>query len=151
LGGDGLRVAAVVAGIADADGVAFTPFHRGGDGLRSERHGDHVLDVPHHQPVAGKLRAVGIDVQVITGDGPFGVRAGGPRHLPDHGLDLSGNLVDLGQIFTEYLDSNRGADTGGKHVDACLIGMVQALDTPGNCSDLSISDTSLSTVMPGRH
>src|SRR5204863_6981760 len=32
-----------------------------------------------------------------------------------------------------------------------LIGMVQALETPGNCSDLSISATSLSTVMPGRH
>ena len=32
-----------------------------------------------------------------------------------------------------------------------LIGMVQALDTPGNCSDLSISAVSLSTVMPGRH
>ncbi len=32
-----------------------------------------------------------------------------------------------------------------------LIGMVQALETPGNCSDLSISAISLSTVMPGRH
>ena len=32
-----------------------------------------------------------------------------------------------------------------------LIGMVQALETPGNCSDLSISAMSLSTVMPGRH
>ena len=32
-----------------------------------------------------------------------------------------------------------------------LIGMVQALDTPGNCSDWSISAMSLSMVMPGRH
>src|SRR6516165_12499581 len=32
-----------------------------------------------------------------------------------------------------------------------LIGIVQALETPGNCSDLSISAISLSTVMPGRH
>jgi hypothetical protein len=32
-----------------------------------------------------------------------------------------------------------------------LIGMVQALETPGNCSDLSISAISLSTVIPGRH
>src|ERR1700687_2427387 len=32
-----------------------------------------------------------------------------------------------------------------------LIGMVQALETPGNCSALSISAISLSTVMPGRH
>src|SRR5215475_14491705 len=32
-----------------------------------------------------------------------------------------------------------------------LIGMVQALDTPGNWSALSISAISLSTVMPGRH
>ena len=31
-----------------------------------------------------------------------------------------------------------------------LIGMVQALETPGNCSALSISSTSLSVVMPGR-
>jgi hypothetical protein len=30
-----------------------------------------------------------------------------------------------------------------------LIGMVQALDTPGNCSALSISAISLSVVMPG--
>src|SRR5262249_34632083 len=32
-----------------------------------------------------------------------------------------------------------------------LIGMVQALLTPGNCSALSISAISLSAVMPGRH
>ena len=32
-----------------------------------------------------------------------------------------------------------------------LIGIVQALDTPGNCSALSISAISLSIVMPGRH
>src|SRR3954453_7281609 len=32
-----------------------------------------------------------------------------------------------------------------------LIGMVQALDTPGNCNDRSISAMSLSTVIPGRH
>src|SRR5262249_59794454 len=32
-----------------------------------------------------------------------------------------------------------------------LIGMVQALDTPGNCSDLSISAISLSVVIPDRH
>src|SRR5260221_3424765 len=32
-----------------------------------------------------------------------------------------------------------------------LIGMVQALETPGNCNDLSNSATSLSTVMPDRH
>src|SRR5882757_11554160 len=32
-----------------------------------------------------------------------------------------------------------------------LIGMVQALETPGNWRDLSISAISLSTVMPGRH
>ena len=32
-----------------------------------------------------------------------------------------------------------------------LIGIVQAFETPGNCSALSISAISLSTVMPGRH
>src|SRR5207247_1247654 len=32
-----------------------------------------------------------------------------------------------------------------------LIGMVQALDTPGNCSALSISAISVSMVTPGRH
>ena len=32
-----------------------------------------------------------------------------------------------------------------------LIGMVQALETPGNCSALSISAIRLSIVMPGRH
>ena len=32
-----------------------------------------------------------------------------------------------------------------------LIGMVQALLTPGNCNALSISAMSLSTVMPERH
>jgi hypothetical protein len=32
-----------------------------------------------------------------------------------------------------------------------LIGMVQELATPGNCSALSISAISLSMVMPGRH
>src|SRR3981189_2239170 len=32
-----------------------------------------------------------------------------------------------------------------------LIGMVQALETPGNCNDLSISAISLSIVIPGRH
>ena len=32
-----------------------------------------------------------------------------------------------------------------------LIGMVQALETPGNCSALSISAISPSMVMPGRH
>src|SRR6516162_7966331 len=32
-----------------------------------------------------------------------------------------------------------------------LIGMVQAFDTPGNCSALSISAISESTVIPGRH
>src|SRR5262245_49601521 len=32
-----------------------------------------------------------------------------------------------------------------------LIGMDQALETPGNCNDRSISAISLSTVTPGRH
>src|SRR3984893_9982886 len=32
-----------------------------------------------------------------------------------------------------------------------LIGMVQALETPGNCSALYIAAISLSTVMPDRH
>src|SRR3974390_1584960 len=32
-----------------------------------------------------------------------------------------------------------------------LIGIVQALDTPGNCNDRSISAINLSTVIPGRH
>jgi hypothetical protein len=32
-----------------------------------------------------------------------------------------------------------------------LMGMVHALDTPGNCSAVSISAISLSTVMPERH
>src|SRR5437879_13904718 len=32
-----------------------------------------------------------------------------------------------------------------------LIGIVQAFETPGNWSDLSISAISLSMVMPGRH
>ena len=32
-----------------------------------------------------------------------------------------------------------------------LMGMVQAFETPGNCSALSISSMSLSTVMPFRH
>src|SRR5205085_7239709 len=32
-----------------------------------------------------------------------------------------------------------------------LIGIVQALETPGNCNALSISAISLSMVIPGRH
>ena len=32
-----------------------------------------------------------------------------------------------------------------------LIGIVQALDTPGNCSALSISEINESTVTPARH
>src|SRR5437773_10274140 len=32
-----------------------------------------------------------------------------------------------------------------------LVGIVHALETPGNCSDRSISEMSLSIVMPGRH
>ena len=32
-----------------------------------------------------------------------------------------------------------------------LIGMVQALETPGNCSARSISAVRLSVVTPGRH
>src|SRR5438105_3239257 len=32
-----------------------------------------------------------------------------------------------------------------------LMGMVQALETPGNCNALSMAAISLSVVMPGRH
>ena len=114
------RIAAVVARIADADGVALAALDGRGHRLGAERHGDHVLHVADHQPVARELRAVGIDVQVIAADGALGIGARGARHVADHRLDLARDLVDLGQVLAEHLDADRRADAGREHVDARL-------------------------------
>ena len=117
---DRLRIAAVVARIADADGVAFAPLDRGRHRLGAERHGDHVLQVADHQSVAGELRAVGIDVEIVAADHPLGVGARGARHGADDSLDLARELLHLGEVGAEHLDADRRADAGRQHVDARL-------------------------------
>ena len=54
--GNRLRIAAIVARIADADGVALAALDGRGHRLGAERHGDHVLHVADHEAVAGELR-----------------------------------------------------------------------------------------------
>ena len=120
LGRDRLRIAAEVARIADADGVALAALDRGGHRLGAERHGDHVLHVADHQPIAGELRAVRIDVEVVAADHPLGVGAGRARHGAEDRLDLARELLDLGEVGAEHLDADRRADAGRQHVDARL-------------------------------
>ena len=61
LGRNRLRIAAVVARVTDADGVALAPLDRGGDGLAAERRRDRLLQIADREAVAGEARAVGCD------------------------------------------------------------------------------------------
>src|SRR5262249_390344 len=62
LGCDRLRIAAIVPRIADAHSIAFAAFDCGRYRLGAKPHGDEILQVAHHEAVARKLRAIGIDV-----------------------------------------------------------------------------------------
>src|SRR5262249_56649667 len=79
LGCDRLRVAAVVARIAHAHGIALTSFDRRRHWLGAERHRDEILQITDHEAVARELRSIGIDVEVIAADHPLRIGAGRPR------------------------------------------------------------------------
>ena len=113
-------IAAVFARIADADRVALAALDRRGDRLGAERRGDHVLHVADHQAVAGELRAVGVDIEVVAANDALGEGAGRARHRSHDGLDLPREPFDLGKVGAEHLDADRRADAGGEHVDARL-------------------------------
>src|ERR1700738_4182177 len=59
-----LRIAAIIARVPYAHGVALAPLDRGRHRLGAERHRDQVLQVADHQSVAGGVGAVGVDVEV---------------------------------------------------------------------------------------
>ena len=73
LGCDRLRIAAIVARVADAHGVALATLDRRRHRLGAKRHGDQILQVGDHEAVARELRAIGIDVEVVAADHALGV------------------------------------------------------------------------------
>src|SRR6266849_1344062 len=107
-----MRIAAQVAWISDADRISFATLDGCRHRLRPQRHGDEVLNVVHHQAVARELGPVRIDVEVVSADDPLGIGARRAGHLPDDGLDLTRKVLQLGQVFAEYLDADRRAYAG---------------------------------------
>ena len=101
--------------------------------------------------IAGERVAVGHDVEVIAADHALGIGACRAGDVPHHGFDLLRDLVQLRQILAETLMPTGVRMPVASMSMRALIGMVQAFETPGNCSALSISATRLSVVTPGRH
>src|ERR1700738_1383960 len=90
-----LRIAAIIARVPYAHGVALAPSDCCCHWLGSQRQRDQILQVANHQPVTGELCAVRIDVEIVAADHPFGVSARGSRHRSDHRFNLAGKLLHL--------------------------------------------------------
>ena len=146
---DRLGIAAQIARIADIDAVAFAALDRRGDGLAAERRRNRVLHVADHQAVARQRVAVGDDVEVVAADDAFGISAGRARH------GLSRRFRSVAPAFHLVRSvPNTLMPTGVRMPVAsmsmrALIGMVQALETPGNCKRLVHFGDQPSTVRPG--
>ena len=116
LRGDGLRIAAQFARIADGDIKTLTAFHRGGNDGSAQCHRNNFEQITDRQTVTRQGQAIRFDIQVIAASDAFGIRAGGARHLFHHGFDLPSDSFDFIQIVAKHLDADGCADAGGQHI-----------------------------------
>ena len=148
-----LRIGAQVARIAHIDGIALAALDRGRHGLAAQRARDgllHVLDrdAVLREPRRGRARCRGSSRRSPArrmrrrraGHACASPPRPGARRLRARPRSRPSSLTPTGVRMPVASMSMRA-----------LIGMVQALLTPGNCSARSISAISLSTVMPARH
>ena len=133
--GDRLRIGAQIARIADRDRVAFASLDRGGDRLGAKRRRDHVLHVGDHQTVARQLVAVGDDLEVVAADNALGVGAGGAGDGLERRFRPGGRPVSISARSLPITLTPTGVRMPVDSMSMrALIGIVQALETPGNCS-----------------
>ena len=118
----GREVVAVVALVADIDGITLQPFHALADVHAADGALDHVLDGAHREPVTGGGGAVDGEIEIVAAYHPFGVGAQGAGHGADHRLDLFAQAVEGVEVIAHDLDAHRGLDPGGEHVDPGLDG-----------------------------
>ena len=106
---------------------------------------------PTREAVAGEGRAVGRDLEIIAALQRVRRRRWWCRAPVHRRLDLARQPVDAGRSGPKTLTPTGVRMPVASMSMRALIGMVQALLTPGNCSASSISAISVSTVTPGRH
>ena len=64
-----INIVSIIAGVADADRITLATFDRHRQGTSTHRDLDNVLDVAHVDPVASRLLAVDLDLDVtFAGD-----------------------------------------------------------------------------------
>ena len=113
-----LRAVAQLARVAQRDAVTLPPFDRGGDALATQCARNHLLYRLHAQAIARHRLAIRLQGQEVAARQALGIGATHPGQRLDHLLDLPRQLVDSGQIRAEHLDTDRGTNTSGEHVDA---------------------------------
>ena len=101
--------------------------------------------------VARDLARIGIDVEVMSRRSAFGkgARRPGTMRASTNSIWRAELSISARSLPKTLMPTGVRMPVESMSMRA-LIGIVQALDTPGNCSDLSISAISLSVVMPGR-
>ena len=119
------RIAAQLAGIANADSKALPPLHRGG-----HHHTPHCrLDVPLNlldgQPVAGNRLPVYIKLQIGLADNAVGKYGGGfyPLYFFEVFFELQPKILNRGKVSPFHLNAHRRPHTGLKHHQASLDGL----------------------------
>ena len=122
------KIADFLDGVSDfpwityVDRKALQAFDRFADVVAADRRRDDALHVGDIQAITPRGVTVDFYVDVTPPGQAFGERGRDARHLFDHPLDIRGDAVDLLQIHSRHLDSNRALDAGGKHVDAVANG-----------------------------
>ena len=75
---EAIDVAAVVAEVADVDGVALASLDRGRHGVAADRRHDDHLGIVDREAVAGEFVTLPLEVDEVAAGGPFGERTAVP-------------------------------------------------------------------------
>ena len=128
----GCQTVAKVLGQAHVDGEAAPPFHGVGHGRAADGGFHYLVHLVHGQAVAGQLRAVEVNLQILAaGDGVHVqiLHAGHAVQRRPHPLR---HLVDGVELLAVHFHAHVGANAGAEHVDAVDDGLGPAVHHAGN-------------------
>ena len=128
----GFEVLAEVAVVAEVDSVALQALDRRGERHAAQGDFQDILHLADRKAVAGDVVAVDVELDVVAAHDALGVGAGGAGDLPHDRLDLRGDALQLREVGPATLMPTGVLMPVASMSMRVLMGMVQALMSPGN-------------------
>jgi len=117
-----VQVIAKIARITDADGIAFTTFHGGGNGVAANGCFNGVIDIANGQAMARGGLAIDGEIEEITAGRPFCKNAARVRQIGQRLFNLHADVLNRAQVGPEDFDAELRTKPGREHFGSRLDG-----------------------------